>query len=88
MSEFEVGGSEQVYVLMLSEVDHDSYWCVGENRLSLCFAEPDLAKRKDVLKGGLTAKSIHSSKEVQVSLVLDGHEDEESWKDLYDWFYG
>lgn len=84
----EVSCSEQIYVLMLSEVDRDSYWLVRENRLSLCFAEPDLAKRKDVLKGGLIATSVHSTKEVEISLVLDGHEDEESWKDLHDWLYG
>ena len=75
----------QVHVIQLCEVDHDSFWYVKDELIAQCLAEPDRSKKEAMLRAGLVKHAVHSTKEVNVILVVD---DPESWDDLRDWYEG
>lgn len=75
-------------LLQLVGKNHDTFWWVKDEVLEECMAEPDIEKRNARLKGSLIMKSIHSTEEVDVILVLDGVEDGASWEDLREWYEG
>lgn len=70
------------HVLQICEEKSDSFWLVTEELLLQCLEEPDLAKREALLRQGIVPTEIHSTSKVVFVLVLNGHEDEESWEEL------
>lgn len=69
-------------ILQIATLRDDTFWHVEESLLRSCLEVPGLGEREKLLRSGLTPAQVHSEAESDVILVLNGHEDAESWEEL------
>lgn len=67
-------------IIQVVHKDYDSFWEVPEELLRSCLLNPDVGGRKAALLDGSAPARVHSTREVDMVLVLDGAEDQESWE--------
>lgn len=69
-------------IVQVVHVDYDSFWEIPEELLRTCLLNPDMEARKAVLLDGSAPARVHSTREVDMTLVLDGVADQESWEEV------
>jgi hypothetical protein len=69
-------------VIQICTLKRDIFREVTLDVLYACLQEPDLQKRAALLLSQVTPTTVSSSDEVDVTVVINGKEDEESWNEL------
>jgi hypothetical protein len=75
-------------IVQVVHSDYDSFWEVEGELIRRCLQEPDLKRRKICLLDGSKETAVHSTRSVDLVLVLDGVEDQESWQDAQEYLEG
>lgn len=70
------------FTIQICLADNDLFRSISEEKLRACFEEPDLVKRRDLLRESSSPSPVSSLSEVDIVVVTDGHEDEASWEEL------